>query len=196
MRNQLIRRTTDRHTEKAMSDSDDTTGTQEPTQGGDGGGPDLGERVTRIETKLDTLATREELKEGLSALRDELKGEIAATREDLARVEAKQDTFATRDDLSATREELKGEIAATREDLKEKISVVHKDLQAAISTQTRWLVGIMIAFAVLIFTAFSPGAADRHTEGIMDDSDGKPGIEEPIQGVNGGGPAAPPRRGG
>ena len=173
MRNQLIRRTTDRHTEKAMSDSDDTTGTQEPTQGGDGGGPDLGERVTRIETKLDamqkSLATREEL----LATREELKGEIAATREDL-----------------------KGEISTVRDELKEKISVVHKDLQAAILTQTRWLVGIMIAFAVLIFTAFSPGAADRHTEGIMDDSDGKPGIEEPIQGVNGGGPAAPPRRGG
>ena len=145
---------TNRHTEKQMNDSDDTTGVQEPTQGGDGGGPDLGERVTRIETKLDTLATREELKEGLSALRDELKGEIAATREDLARVEAKQDTFATRDDLSATREELKGEIAATREDLKEKISA-----------QTRWmvvtmlgLVGTMVALAGLFLTLSRPPA--------------------------------------
>ena len=196
MRNQLIRRTTDRHTEKDMNDSDDTTGTQEPTQGGDGGGPDLGARVARIETKLDTLATREEL----LATREELKGEIATTREEL------------KGEISTVREELKGEISTTREELKGEISTVREDLarveakletfatredlQAAISTQTRWLVGIMIAFAVLIFTAFSPGAADRHTEGIMDDSDGKPGIEEPIQGVNGGGPAAPPRRGG
>lgn len=103
--------------------------------GGSGDGGDYGERLTRLETKVENMA------------------ETMATREDLARVEAKVETMATREDLA--RVEAKVETMATREDLA-KVQTSIAEIKTLIvqreASMLRWLLGILITTAAGMVT--------------------------------------------
>ena len=119
--------------------------------GGSDDGGDYGERLTRLETKVEnmaeTMATREDL------ARVEAKVETMATREDLARVETKVENMATREDLA--RVEAKVENMATREDLA-KVQTSIAEIKTLIvqreASMLRWLLGILITTAAGMVT--------------------------------------------
>ena len=97
-------------------------------------------RLNRLETKMDTLATRDELHATASAIRGELHASALATREEVhatasaIRGELHASASATRDELHATasaiREDLRVSASGTREEVHATGLATREDLNA------------------------------------------------------------------
>ncbi len=107
------------------------------------------ERVSYVEGRMDSLATKEdladlkgELKDEMATLRGALKGEAASLRSELM------------GGMASLRGELMGEAASLRSELKGGMASLRGDIVAAIATAevriTRWIVGSMIASVAVI----------------------------------------------
>ncbi len=109
--------------------------------------------LTRLDARLETLATKEDLaklearlanfatKEDLADLRSELKG-------DIARLEARLENFATKEDLADLRNELKGDIAR----LDSRLTAVEAKLAFM-----QWMLGAtFLAIVALVIRTFWP----------------------------------------
>ena len=109
------------------------------------------DRLARIETRLDTLATRSDLVEQIAAVRSDLGGQIAEVRGDLA---GELNTLRTdlTGEIAGLRTETIGGIAGLRTETTGGIAGLRAEMYTQFAAQTRWMianslgtVGILLA---------------------------------------------------
>ena len=150
-----------------MDDSDNTvdSGVEEgrPSPDGEGGGLDIGERVARIEARMEFLATRDDLRQLEARL------ENFATHDDLrqlevrleARLEAKFEAMldaklanlATRDELHELEVRLNEKISALRDDLKGEMSALRQEMHKLMVFIVGVLATALVSFGGIVFSA-------------------------------------------
>ena len=100
---------------------------------------DLGKEISDVRKEIS--AVRQNLGKEISDVRQDLSKEISAVRQDLSK-----EISDVREEISAVRQDLGKEFSSVRKDLGKEISDVRKE----ITTQTRWILAVMGAAAVLI----------------------------------------------
>ena len=100
---------------------------------------DLGKEISDVRKELS--AVRQDLGKEISDVRQDLSKEISDVRQDLSK-----EISDVREEISAVRQDLGKELSGVRKDLGKEISDVRKE----ITTQTRWILAVMGAAAVLI----------------------------------------------